>query len=336
MKISVIIPVFRVSAFIERCMASVAQQTFTDVECLLVDDASDDDSMDRVAAWLKQYSGTIHFRILYHDKNLGLSAARNTGILAAQGEYLFFLDGDDVLPADSLEHLAHVLSRFPDVDIVQGSAEIIGLDTNPLRYRLHAGLPEITREQDWIGKSVLERRLIPVTSWNKLINRTWLKNNNLLFKEGIIHEDEHWTYMAAAFVRSMAFCKEITYSHFVHDGSIMHSQADKSIQSWMVILEVFVSYQHDSLRRTRRLVTLETGFCNLVRIVKKGKKETRSEQIRILRQAMMPLFVDIRSNGLWLERWLSGWFYLPLPLMYLACANHIKGIYFRLLDTLYA
>ncbi len=333
MTVSVIIPIYRVSAYIERCVASVANQTFTDVECLLVDDDSDDDSMEQVETWLKKYSGPIHFRTLFHDRNQGLSAARNTGILASEGEYLFFLDGDDVLPPDSLEQLVGVLNRFSSVDIIQGSTEIVGVDNTPLRYRLQDSLPDYSKDMDWIGKSLLERRLIPVTSWNKLISRTWLMSNNLLFKEGIVHEDEHWTYMAAAFVRSIAFCKKITYSHFVTEGSIMRSQVDKSIRSWMVILGTFVSYKHDSLYPTRRKVQLEVGFCNLVRIVKKGSKEKRRNHVSELRQVMAPLFADIRSNGPWLQRCLMGWFYLPLPLMSLSCADHIKGLYFRLLDT---
>lgn len=336
MNVSVIIPVYRVSAYIERCVASVAHQTFTDVECLLVDDASDDDSMERVTVWLKQYTGPIHFRTLFHDRNLGLSAARNTGIIAAQGDYLFFLDGDDALPADCLEHLVQFVSRFPDVDIVQGSTEISGPDSNPFRYRLSAHLPDFSRDSAWIGRSLLERRSIPVTSWNKLINRNWLMSNNLLFKEGIVHEDEHWTFMAAAFVQSIAFCKHITYSHFDNEGSIMRSQVDKSIQSWMIILRTCVSYERDSLYRIRRKVLMEVGFCNVVRIVKKGSKETIRENIQVLRHVMAPLFSDIRSSGSWLERWLLTWFHLPLPLLAIACSNHVKGIYFRLLDTVNA
>lgn len=333
-KISVIIPVFRVSPYIERCVASVAQQRFTDVECLLVDDASDDDSMERAATWLRGYTGPIQFRTLLHDRNLGLSAARNTGIRAAQGDYVFFLDGDDALPIDSLERLVHVATRFPDVDLLQGGSEIIGSIGENKRYMLRESLPDFSNDTEWIGKTLLERKLIPVTSWNKLILRTWLIDNELYFKEGILHEDEHWTYMAASFVHSMAFCKHSTYSHFVNEGSIMRSQADKSIQSWMVILEDFISNQQDSFFCTRRKVILEVGFCNLVRIIKKGSKDRRREHVDLLRQVMEPFASEIRRKGTWLERWLLKWFYFPLPIMSLSCAKHIKGIYFRLLNTL--
>lgn len=334
MKVSVIIPVFRVSAYIERCIASVAHQTFTDVECLMIDDASDDDSIERAATWLRDHTGPIHFRTILHDRNVGLSAARNTGILAAQGDYLFFLDGDDALPIDSLERLMQVATRFPDVDMVQGGSEIIGSTDNNQRYLLRQRLPDFSSDEAWIGKSLLERKLIPVTSWNKLIRRTWLMDNNLLFKEGLLHEDEHWTYMAAAFVHSMAFCKETTYSHFVNEGSIMRSQADKSIQSWMVILEECVLNQHDSLLLSRRKFILEVAYCNLVRIVKKGSKHQRNDNIDVLKRVMGPFALDVRRKGSWLECWLLKWFELPLPFLNITCAKHVKGLFFRLLDTL--
>lgn len=336
MTISVIIPVFRVSAYIERCLDSVAHQTYTDVECIVVDDASDDDSMLRVSSWLVHYEGAVVFRTVSHDRNRGLSAARNTGIRAAGGEFVVFLDGDDALPPDSLEQLFRLVSRFPDVDIVQGSTEIIGPDPNALRYRLSARLPEVSRNVEWLGKSLLERRLIPVTSWNKLIRRSWLLDNNLLFKEGLLHEDEHWTYISASFVHAMAFCRHVTYLHYVTEGSIMRSQAERSIQSWMVILEDGIARMHDSLYGTRKKVMLEVGFCNLVRIVKKSPKDAIPENLVGLRQVMEPLFSEIRLKGSVLERWLIGWFRLPLPLLSIACSKNVKGIYLRLLDTIKA
>lgn len=334
MKVSIIIPVFRVSAYIERCVASVAHQTFTDVECLLVDDASDDDSMERAANWLSGYSGPILFRMFRHDENRGLSAARNTGIRSAQGEYLFFLDGDDALPSDSLDQLVPLASYHPNVDIVQGGSEISGQANDRDRYQLQNKLPDYTCDPAWIGKTLLERKRIPVTSWNKLIRRKWLIDNNLFFKEGILHEDEYWTYMAASFVQSMAFCKKTTYSHYITEGSIMRSQADRSIQSWMAILEDFIGNRRDVFFRTRRKVILEVGFCNLVRIVKKGSKRLRKENIDRLRLVMDPFVSELQLEGSRLERLLLKWFNLPLLLLEIACANHVKGLYFRLLDTL--
>ncbi len=334
MKVSVIIPVFNVSTYIERCVSSVLDQRFTHFECLLVDDGSVDDSMDRVGNLLGTYQGPISFCLLTHDRNMGLPAARNTGIRAAKGEFLYFLDGDDTMMPDCLDRLIRLANAHPKADLIQGASCMVGPHNGFDRYRISDKLPDYSDDQSWIGRTLLERRQIPVTSWNKLIKRDWLFEHGLFFKEGIVHEDEHWTYFAASCVGSMAFCKEITYCHFIHEGSIMHSQADRSIRSWFAIIGDFVSHQHDSLRRIRRKVILEVAFCNLVRIVKKGSKHERVEMIAQLRDVLDPFKRQSIQERNRLEKGLLNWFVLPLPLMKVACAKHIKGLYFHLLDLL--
>ena len=96
MKVSIIIPVYNVSAYIERCVKSVMKQTYSgDIECILVNDATPDDSIDIAKRLIADYNGPIQFRILNHEHNKGFSATRNTGIDAATGDYLYFFDSDD-------------------------------------------------------------------------------------------------------------------------------------------------------------------------------------------------------------------------------------------------
>ena len=96
MRVSIIIPVYNVEPYIERCIESVLCQTYRELEVILVDDSSPDCSMDLARKCIDNSNRNkldiIHLR---HDHNLGLSAARNTGIEAATGDYLFFLDSDD-------------------------------------------------------------------------------------------------------------------------------------------------------------------------------------------------------------------------------------------------
>lgn len=106
MKVSIIIPVYNVSKYIERCLKSVLGQTWKDLEIILVDDCTPDDSMDIVRGILETSSRSDIVTILKHEKNRGLSAARNTGIRQATGNYLYFLDSDDYLPANGIELLA--------------------------------------------------------------------------------------------------------------------------------------------------------------------------------------------------------------------------------------
>ena len=96
MKLSIIIPVYHVAPYIEDCLRSVMRQTYQGaMECLIVDDCGTDDSMAIAERTIATYEGPIVFQVLHHERNRGLSAARNTGTLAAKGDYLYYLDSDD-------------------------------------------------------------------------------------------------------------------------------------------------------------------------------------------------------------------------------------------------
>lgn len=123
--VSVIIPVYQVSAYIERCLLSVMNQTFQNIECIIVDDCSPDDSIDKCERLISSYNGPISFKILHHERNRGLSAARNTGTDAASGEYIFYLDSDDEITSDCIEILVAIVKNHPVVDVVIGNYERI-------------------------------------------------------------------------------------------------------------------------------------------------------------------------------------------------------------------
>lgn len=109
--ISIIIPVYQVSDYVERCIRSVMSQTFMGIECIIVDDATEDDSIKKCQQLIEEYNENLEgkeriiFKILRHEKNRGLSAARNTGTKAAIGEYIFYLDSDDEITLDCMDKM---------------------------------------------------------------------------------------------------------------------------------------------------------------------------------------------------------------------------------------
>lgn len=102
--ITVIIPMYKVSRFIEKCATSLMEQTLQDVEFLFIDDCSPDDSREKLERVLAAYPDR-DARILAHEHNMGLPAARNTGLAEARGEWIFHCDGDDWVEADMLEKM---------------------------------------------------------------------------------------------------------------------------------------------------------------------------------------------------------------------------------------
>ncbi|WP_159518135.1 glycosyltransferase family 2 protein [Sunxiuqinia indica] len=240
MKVSIIVPVYNVEQYIDRCFESICTQTFDneEIECLFIDDSSPDDSYSILKRRILKYSGKINYKIIRHKENKGLAGARNTGIEASTGEYIYFLDSDDEILPNCIKFLVKTASTNPDCDYIQGSAlRINHLGEKFDNYVIRKDFPNYSDNKRWLTRNILGRRTIPVTAWNKLIKKDFIVSNSLSFKEGILHEDEHWNYKATLYIKKIAFCKNPTYLHYLNDGTIMtNSDKTKSLTSWGLII----------------------------------------------------------------------------------------------------
>lgn len=219
-RVSVIIPVYNVEHYIVECLRSVsAQTTGADIECIIVDDKGTDKSIHIAEEYVATYkdSTKVDFRIIYRERNGGLSAARNTGIKAATGEYLYFLDSDDTIVPQCIETLLNIADKHGGVDLLP--ALYIRENNDMEQFGSHS-FPEFSEDSSLIKRSLLDYDKIPVTAANRLIRRELITENNLFFKEGIIHEDNYWSFFLAKYVKRMAFCAEKLYYYRETPGSI--------------------------------------------------------------------------------------------------------------------
>lgn len=238
MKISIIIPVYNVAQYIEECLNSVIAQTYMgDMECLIVDDCGTDNSIAIAERIIQNYHGNIKFQILHHDYNRGLSAARNTGIKASTGDYVYFLDSDDSIIPECLQLMVDMLKKYPEAEIVQAGA----ISENKWVDIESKKLPEFSDDKIWIKSTMLKQSIIPVTAWNKLIKKEFIIKNNLFFKEGVIHEDEHWNFFASKHINCIAICKHNTYNYRVRSDSIMSGDFEKSFYYCLIIFRDMIS-----------------------------------------------------------------------------------------------
>ena len=197
-------------------MQSVMRQTYQGaIECILVDDCGTDKSIVVAEQLIKDYHGPIEFHILHHDHNRGLSAARNTGTDAATGDYIYYLDSDDYISDDCLEVLTEPLKER-EYDMVLGDIQTFGEKQ---------GLPFLYEERSEIlGNADIfdsyANRLIYVMAWNKLCKLSFLRNNNISFLEGQLHEDELWTYKIMLCIQSIGISHELVYYYRVRSNSI--------------------------------------------------------------------------------------------------------------------
>lgn len=315
------------SKYIERCIDSVINQTYKNIECIFIDDCSPDNSIDIINKRLSSYTGNIDFKIIHHTNNKGLSGARNSGIKESTGEYLYFLDSDDEITHNCIEILTNNSKKFSNTDIVQGSANIIDKDTTYNYYLIKDDFPDYSDNHLWIKKIILETTTIPVTSWNKLINKTFLINNNLWFKEGIIHEDIHWFFFVAKHITTISFCKTITYLHYINEGSIITSDKMKSITCRNVIVDELIKNIDCELAKNQRQMIYKFALSNMEIIINyKTDNKTRTQSIITLRSNLKPLRTEACRNFRIFELLILEYFFLPMWIIKILTKKQTKGL----------
>lgn len=238
MKISIIIPVYNVAPYIKRCLDSVAAQTYAgNMECILIDDCGTDDSVRIARQWIEDYTGKIHFAIFSHSINQGLSAARNTGIEVASGDYIYFLDSDDAITPDCIKILTDLAVKYPDADYVLGNTVKGSQELMSHHFRTEA--PACVDERSQIDYMLFSATID--TAWNRLIKRYFIIRHGLLFPVGIVHEDVYWLFFLAKHTQEAAFTNEGTYYYYRNEQSIINSKATlrHRVDSYKVIVDAF-------------------------------------------------------------------------------------------------
>ena len=218
MLISIIIPVYNVRDYIIRCLQSVAVQTFKgSMECILIDDCGQDDSIRIAESFISCYKGPVNYRIIHHEYNRGVASARNTGIKNAQGEFVVHLDSDDWMEDDAIENL---VCRQIDTgaDIVSGQAVAHYSDHEELM------MDPIVCDKDSLMRNMIEMTIDHVM-WRRLYKKSLFVNNNVYFYDGVNIGEDHNTlprliYYAKKCVR---LDKVVYHYNCMNENSYMRS-----------------------------------------------------------------------------------------------------------------
>lgn len=221
-QVSVIIPAYNTQKYIERCIYSVLGQTLDNIEIILVNDSSPDNTLpliERIAS-TQQSNKTI--RIISHERNRGLSAARNTGITHAQGEFIYFLDSDDYIAPNALETLLKSAQK-ENAPVSIGGVLQVDEEDRPLGHQM-------CHMQDTVlqGKEEILHALrtldIYISGWNKLVRHDWLKENRIFFDAGYLHEDWPWCLRLALHADRIVCNTSICYFYVRRAGSIVNGK----------------------------------------------------------------------------------------------------------------
>lgn len=215
MKFSIVVPVYNVEAYLSPCLGILQTQNYTDFEVICINDGSTDDSRKILAEWETRFP---QMRVIDRE-NGGLSAARNTGLQAATGDYVVFIDSDDWVEPTMLSRLAEEAHGEDMICFACRKSDSGATDTL---------IPEQTDGWSYYNHHALEHREVPfVCVWQRCYRREFLLENSLRFREGILHEDNEFTPRACMKAESIKVIPDVLYNYRIRPGSIMTTAITK-------------------------------------------------------------------------------------------------------------
>lgn len=201
--VSVIIPVYNGAEFLEKCLRSVMQQTYQDIEIIVIDDGSKDNSYEICERLVKEDKRIRLFR----QENAGVSAARNKGMSVAKGDYITFVDADDVLLSRGIETLLEAAGN--DADLIIGShEEFRGKHTRKVVWEKR----EYTYDSE--KEKISEFDKLVIFPWGKLYKHAIITNNSLLFDPSLAFGEDHaFNFLYCKCAGKIKTCSEIVYQY---------------------------------------------------------------------------------------------------------------------------
>jgi glycosyltransferase involved in cell wall biosynthesis len=264
-KVSIIVPVYNVEKYIDKCLNSLIYQTLTDIQIIIVDDGSRDNS----AKLIKNYKDKHQEKILFIQKeNGGLSDARNTAMQYAAGEYIGCVDGDDYVDPTMFEKMYNIAIK-EDADLV----ECDFFWEYPNKKRKDTG-------QVYEKKNMLVQAR--VMAWNKIIKSKIIKDYNLKYPIGLRYEDIEFFYKMVPYINRIGFLKEPCYHYVQRQNSILYTQNEQTRDIFKILENVLDYYKerglfekyNDQLEYVYTRYLLGSSFLRMVKI--KDKEIRRS------------------------------------------------------------
>lgn len=236
--ISIVIPVYNVEKYLRECVDKVLAQTYKRLEIILVDDGSQDSSPQICDSYAKSYSNVF----VIHQRNGGLSYARNQGLRHASGDYIVFLDSDDYWDDDyAIEALIKEIQSTEDIVLFGYKKK------NDESGKIFVTRPCIN-ENEFLAMHNIDERLnylvkigmLDSCAWNKLVRKGFLEEHNILFREGVTSEDIEWTAKLLMHCESISCSKETFYIYRQRKKSITSSMSIENIETLAENIEICI------------------------------------------------------------------------------------------------
>lgn len=218
MKISIIIPIYNVEQYIEQCLVSILEQSYDNLEVILVNDGTKDNSMKII----EKYLSDLRIKVI-NKENGGLSSARNAGLDIATGEYISFVDSDDWIEIEKLMEL-YKIAKEENLDIIIGNAKYY-----PKMEKIHKKNYYGIKTGIELLIEMLEKKDYLETVWKCIYKREFLKENNIKFIEGLLHEDTPFMFECLLKAKQVKYEDIVFYFYRQREGSIVTSKTKRNL-----------------------------------------------------------------------------------------------------------
>lgn len=254
--ISFIVPVYNVELYLKKSLDSILNQTYKNLEIILIDDGSTDQS----GSICDEYATKDHRIQVVHQENKGLSATRNVGISLITGDYIYFMDSDDEIISTCIETLIAPILMDESVEMVQGNyvycSVAVPVDNTKKNPPLHI------LSNDVVNLHYYKYRTIHVSVWNKLLKRSFVIDNQLLFRDKLLFEDHLWSFNLIKHLQHAYVYDDDTYYYIMRHGSIVNGTDVKTQGGSFVITYREILSNLTSNYEKNQLVFYVEGFCN--------------------------------------------------------------------------
>lgn len=244
-KVSLIIPVYNVAYYIRDSLYSALDQTYDNIEYIIVDDCGQDESMKIVNEIIKEHIRGKYITILSHEKNKGVGESRNSGINFATGEYIYFMDSDDLIMPDCVECLVNLIEE-KNVDAVVGSYEVH--ENRIINSRIYCG--------EYYGEDVIlnyfSEKKWDCLCWNLLLKRDVLNRKNIYFPQLSYSEDVCFLFNLYINIESIALTSHITYKYLrrtdsITSGKINFFKMSDAFEAYKIMYSYLQSFKQHNL-----------------------------------------------------------------------------------------
>lgn len=292
-KVSIIVPFYNVEKYIEKCLTSLVNQTLEEIEIILVNDGSKDESIKVAKDFEQKYPAKIRY---YEKPNGGLGDARNFGIKFAKGEYIAFLDSDDYVEPTMYEEMYEMA--------IKEKSDMVECDfwwEYPNKKKDDRGV-EYKNQNDMLLKA-------RVVAWNKLIKKDiYVKHPEARFAVGLRYEDVEGFYKILPYINKVSFIRKPFIHYVQRNNSISNTQNKKNEEMFIVLDNVLNYYKEKNIyeKFEKELEYTYTRYLlcsSLKRISKIQEKQIRKDLLEKTWNELNTKFPDWKKNKILNSNW---------------------------------